>query len=625
MSFQYPLGLLGLIGIPILIIIYIIKSMYTEQTVSATYLWTLSEKFLKKKKKDNKITGIISLILQILAVIFISMLIAQPVFTIPGSANEYCFILDSTGSMNIEANEGKTRFEQGKDEIREIIESSMDGSLYTLICVSNDTNTVFDRETDKESVLELLDSIEPGYGSSSFGSALSEAQGYFDNNKGTLVYLVTDKSYSSSKNVELINVSDKRDNYSLSDVEYTYDIDGTLTVKGNVVSYESDKALTLAFYVDGTEVEGSKQTVNVKKATPEKFTFSTYVENYGVASVKILESDSLALDNEAILYNVKSENSYKTLLVSDTPFFLETVLKVVGNADIKVMSPDDYLKLEEKKDNTIKGYGLYIFHSCNPVAVPEDGSVWLINATASIENSGFNYQGEIKLDKAETIEKTTSSVSVVKKLLANVSGEEIYISKYSKYDTYRNFNTLFTHEGNPVIFTGANSFGNREVVFAFDLHNSDMPLLVDYVLLVKNLLDYSFPSVIDKSYYTCGENAVVNVVSNCESIRVESPSGSISHMSLEKTESELKLDEVGVYTLKATINGEVKEFHIYSSLAKEEQAPVVTSNEKISLSGEASGEGLDGTYDSLVIFFICLAVIIAADWVVYCYDKYQLR
>ena len=68
MSFQYPLGLLGLIGIPILILIYIIKSKYTEQTVSATYLWTLSERFLKRKKKDNKITGIISLILQILAI-----------------------------------------------------------------------------------------------------------------------------------------------------------------------------------------------------------------------------------------------------------------------------------------------------------------------------------------------------------------------------------------------------------------------------------------------------------------------------------------------------------------------------------------------------------------------------
>ena len=52
MTFLYPLGLLGLIGIPILIIIYIIKQKYTEQTVSSTYIWTLSEKFLKRRKKN---------------------------------------------------------------------------------------------------------------------------------------------------------------------------------------------------------------------------------------------------------------------------------------------------------------------------------------------------------------------------------------------------------------------------------------------------------------------------------------------------------------------------------------------------------------------------------------------
>ena len=44
MRFLYPLGLLGLIGIPILIIIYLIKNKYTEQTVASTYLWELSEK-----------------------------------------------------------------------------------------------------------------------------------------------------------------------------------------------------------------------------------------------------------------------------------------------------------------------------------------------------------------------------------------------------------------------------------------------------------------------------------------------------------------------------------------------------------------------------------------------------
>ena len=625
MSFQYPLGLLGLIGIPILIIIYIIKSMYTEQTVSATYLWTLSEKFLKRKKKDNKITGIISLILQILAIAIISITIAHPVFTISGGAEEYCFVLDSTGSMNIETSDGKTRFDSAKEKIRQIVDDSMDGSVYTLISVSNGATTVFNRETDREGVLELVDKLEPGYGSGNFNEALTEAQQYFNENKSIKTYLITDKDYKNVENIELINVSEKKDNYALYDVTYDYSPSGALTVEGMVVSYEKNVTLTLNLYIDGE----NKSTVKVplKKAEPSSFTFDINVESYEAATVKISNTDALALDNEAVLYNVKNENAYKTLLVSDTPFFLESVLQVVGNASVTVMKPLDYTKAEENKDKSITGYGLYVFHSCNPRAVPTDGSVWLINSTASIENSGFNYQGEIKLSKAETIEKTKASASVIKKLLSDVNGEEIYVSKYSKYDAYRNFNTLFTHDGNPVIFTGINTHGNREVVFAFDLHNSDMPLLSDYAILVKNLLDYSFPSVIEDTYYTCGDKAPVNVVSNCESIRVESPMGEISHLNMSTDVSELELDEVGVYTIKATINGEIKEYHIFSALSKEESVPVVTENEKISLieSSEAKDKVLDGTYSKLIIFFICLAVIIAAEWVVYCYDKYQLR
>ena len=101
MSFVYPLGLLGLIGVPILIIIYLLKNKYTEQIVASTYLWTLSEKFLKKKKQKKLLSGLISLILQIIAVVTISLLVAHPVITIPNGAKEYCFILDGSGSMNV--------------------------------------------------------------------------------------------------------------------------------------------------------------------------------------------------------------------------------------------------------------------------------------------------------------------------------------------------------------------------------------------------------------------------------------------------------------------------------------------------------------------------------------------
>ena len=69
MTFLYPLGLLGLLAIPVIILIYILQSKYTEQTVPSNYLWHLSEKFLKRKNPFSGLSGIISLILQILTVV----------------------------------------------------------------------------------------------------------------------------------------------------------------------------------------------------------------------------------------------------------------------------------------------------------------------------------------------------------------------------------------------------------------------------------------------------------------------------------------------------------------------------------------------------------------------------
>ncbi|MDE6293666.1 MAG: BatA and WFA domain-containing protein, partial [Clostridiales bacterium] len=121
MSFYYPLGLLGLIGIPIIVIIYIIKSKYTEQTVGSTYLWELSEKFLKRRKPISKLTGIITLLLQIFAVLFVSVAIAHPVFTVSASAKDIVFIVDASASMNIRSG-NTSRFGLAQQRINDIID-----------------------------------------------------------------------------------------------------------------------------------------------------------------------------------------------------------------------------------------------------------------------------------------------------------------------------------------------------------------------------------------------------------------------------------------------------------------------------------------------------------------------
>ena len=615
MNFLFPLGLLGLIGIPILILIYIIKSKYAEQTVASTYLWTLSEKFLKRRRRPSALTGIISLLLQILAVAAISLIIARPIITVPGSAKEYCFLLDASGSMNMQE-DGVSRFDRAKEQIADMIDDATDGSRFSLVLISDATSTVFEQTTDKKQALELLNETQVGYVETDVSGAIGRAQQYFSENTSALVYLLTDTAYESVTNLQLINVAGKESNTALTDVVWDL-AGGQLRVGAALLSYGESKTLTVSAYADGDTAPIASAQVATTAGEKAPFELSATIKTFSSLRLVVQTGDGLVLDDEYIVYNVKSEDSYSILLVSDTPFFLETALGALGRTKITVMSPEDY-------SASVRGYGLYIFESCTPAKAPEDGAVWFFDPQGSVPDTGFSVQGEVALARGELLELTSSSSSVAKKLIGRLSGEEIYISEYVKCSLYRNFTPLFTYKGNPMVFAGTNTAGHREVVFAFDLHNSNLPMLVDFIVLLDNLMTFSFPDVMEQVNYYAGEEAAVNVIANCQSIRVESPLGKVTYLSTDVATATFPLSEVGTYTITVTVSGIPSRFYLYSALPESERDPAPAAS-SIGLQGDATEGGFDGTYDPLMILFISLAFLFLADWMVYCYEKYQLR
>lgn len=613
MRFLYPLGLLGLIGIPILIIIYIIKNKHTEQTISSTYLWRLSERFLKRKNPISKIKGLISLILQCLTVLLISFAIAHPVLVLKGQAYEYCFILDGSGSMQMTQENGATRFDAAKEKIEEIISDAKDGSLYSIYYAGDTTMTVVVQTDDKSDARAELDKLTCAYTPDTVMDVMEKAQELFNENPGLKTYLVTDKEYEKHDNVEIINVAADEENYSVSELSFAYS-DGKVYVTGKVLSHVTDAALTVEVYAGETLI--AEKEVDAKKGEEAVFTAEATTESVAYVRAKILNADANAIDNERAVYNVESEEAYKVLLVSEEPFFLKTAISTLGYTDIDVLSP--------KKYDGQNGYGLYIFDGCNPGRVPSDGAVWFLNLDSNLENSGFTVQGEVELKEDGILEYTDSTASTVEDLLQDVTKQDITIKKFQKYGV-RNVTTLLSYKGNPLLFVTATAQGARQVVFAFDVHDSNLPLQLDFIPLMRNLLEYSFPPMTEKVSYVCGENLSVNVLPGCTSIKVESPSQNVVYLNTSTVVSEMRLDEVGVYTVTLTVAGSEKVFHAYSALPKEESEPLVTAKNEYSLNGQASSKGMDGKYDNLFLVFIGLGIIFLADWAVYCYDKYQLR
>ena len=225
---------------------------------------------------------------------------------------------------------------------------------------------------------------------------------------------------------------------------------------------------------------------------------------------------------------------------------------------------------------------------------------------------------------SDTLDITESTSSTVRKLTQGMIGDSISVSKYMKCGLYGDFTTLYSYMGNPIVFTGLNTYGNREVVFAFNFHDSDFVLSVDYLILTRNLLAFSFPNVIDTTEYYCGDVAEINVVAGCNSIRVDSPSGAVVYTDTSSAVSEFVLTEVGEYKVTVDISGTERELYIYSSVPKEERNPGAQAS-SFNIQGEAGDEGRDGLFDMMTTLFIVAALLFTAEWMVYCYDKYQLR
>ena len=615
MTFLNPLGLLCLIGIPVIVVIYILRNRFNEQTVTSTYLWTLSEKFFKRRNPFSGLTGIISLVLQLLTVVAITLAVARPVFVLPESAGEYCIMIDASGSMNMRS-EGSTRFERAKREAAKVIRSAKDGSSFTLMLVADEVTMPYEQIDDKKLALDMLDELECTDGTAFYNEALSTAQGYFNDNPSTIVHFFTDKDIEEHDNIEIVNLSSQKDyNYSLSGVKSSF-MGGQLTVSADVVSHAADATVEVELYVDGAKDPADAKEISLRAAEKSSVEFTLSVASYESYRIVIKNKDSLGADNEFIGYNVENDEAYNVLIVSETPFFLEAALDVLTDASVDTVKPTEY--------NGQSGYGLYIFQSYTPDELP-DAAVWLINSSKSVDDSGFGARGVVELADPVELSMSASTASSAKKLLTGVSGKDIYVSEYVKYSgMYTKFTTLFSYEANPLIFAGVNGLGNREVVIGFDIHKADISLSTDFVALLGNLLDYSCPDIVDKTVYTCGETVEVNITSQIRSVKAIAPDGEEIYIDTATDIGSFNLDKVGTYRIDVNAEDGEKTYMIYSGAPESEGNPA-SALESFSLAGEQEYELTDGRFDPIVIVLICLALLLTADWMVYCYEKYQLR
>lgn len=542
MELLAPLGLIGLIGIPLLILIYIIKPKYHERTISSTYVWKLSQKYRKRKNPFDKITQSLLLIIQIIVIGIITMLVTQPFFVDKQEkADEQVFVLDASASMNAKDGNGVTRYEKAIDKITEELKNTPDDMKTTVIFADSEPYYLAERESDKNYIKHLLETTPCTFETADYNAAIRAVTSILEYNSDATVKMYTDHHFEQEGYIDVIDLSEGDWNVAIQKASIEY-VEGYYEFETKLVSYNRSSSVVLELELEDVYANNNPDVTFERKLTVSKTVDLQRNRESNVISFQNLNvyqfsqakftlkdssgnpiSDAFDYDNEFYTFG-GDEERFDVQIISETGSFIEKSIRTLGTCDVQIRTPEAA---------SSKGYDLYIYDQFSPQTLPSDGMVWIINPAANkiFQDLGFSTNSTVTFNKDASGNYKDEEVVCVKNVTPenDVYGimdsvcefQDIKVTKYTKVtDLSENYQVcMSSSNGDPLIFAGKNGLTNV-VVMAFDLHYSDLPITLNMPILIKNMLDFTVRRATDTYKYDVGEVVTLNVRPDAEKVTV---------------------------------------------------------------------------------------------------------
>lgn len=669
MSLLQGLGLLGLLGIPIIILIYLLKSKYTQKPVSSTFIWHRSLRYIKTRLPINFTVSLL-LILQLLMVILASLALARPTI-IPFTTKDTIIILDSSASMKTISEDGKTRYEHAIEKLQRESEKAGDNHKFTLINAGTKAEALTIRTSTKADVSNAINDTACEDGSPDIDGALELANNVQNINPDAKIYFYTDKSYVDQYGVEVVDFS-KDEDINVGLTTFTDMLMGGKYIFNATLNNFSQKelAVTVKFLID-TEVDGvynpteqrrneyilapdSKQIVTFANSETNVVEGNTFfqidkISNYECVKIEIeCEEDGLLTDNSRTIF-CATEKRVKILIVSkdvimsktedgqeianqNATTFLVAAVRVLGyslsnKTDIKN-------KLSQVNNGgAIEGYDLYIFDGVMPSVLPDDGAVWFINPPEDPVGTSIRLIG-LKPIVAQVgkpyyfIPEVESDSDIYKIMTKNIGGDgtrKIAVGQFQPIeDTSGNYESIFSCEGNGInrsVLLAGRENNVRVVCLSMDLHKTNLVMQIDFPMLIRNMINYSLPSVVSDRSYEVGQTIKFNAPVGSTNINFKYEDTILD--SMEAFDAEFDLEKIGTYSIEVEYeNGDIKHYMLPTNVPADE-SDIVAGGESVVALGVTTTMKLEADpmeiWPYLAMAILALAII---EWGVYYRDEF---
>lgn len=554
MPFTTPLALLGLLFIPAVIAMYLLRLRRDETVVPSTLLWTRLVEDVEANAPWQRLRKSLLLLLQLLLVLILALLAARPFVERPaGLAGDLVLIIDTSASMSA-TDILPSRLEVAKAAAIEALRDLPAGGRVSVIAAGRSARVVANGATDAARIRQLIEDIEPSADIGDIGDALRLADALAARSLDAEILVATDAALAVTPDeatrtpIRVLQVGRGRDNQAIVALAVrTAPSAVTRSVFVSVANLALERTpRRLEVVGDGSLLEARELQLEAQaRADVVVDDIPSHVRVVEVRLAPTLDSngnaaagDQLALDDRAWAI-VPPDRLRRILVVSEGEPFLETALTYLPNTEVYGVTFDKYGPSTQPEK-----FDLIVFVGDLPTVLPTTAILAVAPARTSPlgEIAGIiKGPGIGQLDPAEPV-------------LRYVDLSTTHIAEARRLTLPEWARTIIPGpRGAPLLYAGVRD-GLPTAVLAFEPRQSDLPLQVAFPILIANLTgELLGGGSAPLEAVVPGSPVSLTVPSGAIAIRVERPDGAIVELvpaiAGSRAVTFSQTDLLGVYTI----------------------------------------------------------------------------
>src|SRR3954447_26635428 len=531
MPFTTPLALLGLLFIPAVVAMYLLKLRRDETIVPSTMLWSRLMADVEANAPWQNLRRSLLLLLQLLLVAILAVLAARPFLERPaGLARDVVVVLDTSASMGA-TDVGPDRLEVAKSAALAALRDLPTGGKVSLIAADRRARIVVNETTDLGRVRQALDGIEVSSSRGDLSDALELAGKLAARSGDAQILVATDgalatpiaKTATVPAKVTVLPVGRERKNQAIVALAVrTAPSAVTRSVFVSVANLDLDRAARrLEVWGDGGLIE--VRDLQLEAQARSDVVIDDVPRDVATLELRLVSSDpaatgdpdQLAVDDHAWAV-IPPDRAREILVVGEGDPYLETALSYLPNVRLFGILPSEYPAKAARADGT--EWDLVIFEGPLPAALPRTP----ILAIAPTATSPLGTVAGTLTDPG------IGSLDPAAPVLRYVDLSTTHIASAAKLTLPDWARTVIPGPaGAPLLYTGSRA-GLPTAVLAFEPRQSGLPLQVAFPILLANLTGELLGGSRAPTEAVQPETPVdLAIPANATGLSVERPDGSV--------------------------------------------------------------------------------------------------